>query len=562
MKQRVERVLIVGWDGATLDLVEPWVEQGHLPVLAGLMRRGSYAPLRSVYPVLSSAAWSSFMTGLNPGKHGIYDFVIRDPTTYQLRPVSRLQMHGRSLWRMASDQGLRVGVINVPMTYPPEPVNGFLISGLGTPNYQPFTYPLELGDDLLRSGYRVNRRVFHQGEDGQQAFLDDTYEISDHLTASALQLMGEQPWDLFVVVYRDSDEVAHQFWSYMDETHPVHDPGLAESYGTALLECYQRLDASLGRLIEAAGPNCAVFVVSDHGTGPLYRDVFLNEWLSQQGFLARNRSAAHGLRARMGRLGITRSNVSRILRAIGLERVEHAIKTLLGDAISVLPRDSWGDLAEVVDWQKTRAYSYGYYGQIYLNVRGREPSGVVSPGAEYEGVRDEIISALQAWRSPTDGEPVVSAVYTREDLFAGPFADRAPDLTVVMRNLAYVTRYGHEFGRARGEVFTAPLTGESGSHRLDGLLVAGGEGLISNDGRAPAASLMDITPTALHLLGLPIPSHVDGRVLTAYLAAEWRAREARQYDDEGWAQEESAKAVLGRDEEEEVVDRLRHLGYL
>ena len=293
-----------------------------------------------------------------------------------------------------------------------------------------------------------------------------------------------------------------------------------------------------------------------------YRDVFLNEWLSQQGFLARNRSAAHGLRARMGRLGITRSNVSRILRAIGLGRVEHADQDPRGDAISVLPRDSWGDLAEVIDWQKTRAYSYGYYGQIYLNVRGREPSGVVSPGAEYEGVRDEIISALHAWRSPTDGEPVVSAVYTREDLFAGPFADRAPDLTVVMRNLAYVTRYGYEFSRARGEVFTAPLTGESGSHRLDGLLVAGGEGLISNKGSAPAASLMDITPTALHLLGLPIPSHVDGSVLTTYLAAEWRAREVRHYDDEGWVQEEHAKAVLGRDEEEEVVDRLRHLGYL
>ncbi len=331
------------------------MQQGHLPVLAELMRQGSYAPLRSVYPVLSSAAWSSFMTGLNPGKHGIYDFVIRDPTTYQLRPVSRLQMHGRSLWRMVSDQGLRVGVINVPMTYPPEPVNGFLISGLGTPNYQPFTYPLELGDDLLRSGYRVNRRVFRQGEDGQQAFLDDTYEISDHLTASALQLMGEQPWDLFVVVYRDSDEVAHQFWSYMDETHPVHDPGLAESYGTALLECYQRLDASLGRLIEAAGPNCTVFVVSDHGTGPLYRDVFLNEWLSQQGFLARNRSAAHGLRAPNGPFGyhlVQRVQNSACHRTRKSKNMRS--RPFLGDAISVLPRDSWGDLAEVIDWQKTR----------------------------------------------------------------------------------------------------------------------------------------------------------------------------------------------------------------
>ena len=312
MKQRVERVLIVGLDGATLDLVQPWVRQGHLPVLADLMQRGSYGPLRSVYPVLSSAAWSSFMTGLNPGKHGIYDFVIRDPKTYQLRPVSRSQMHGRSLWRMLSDHGLKVCVLNVPMTYPPEPVNGRLVSGLGTPDFQIFTYPEQLGEELLRSGYRVNRRVFGQEEGEQEAFLDDTYDISEHLTSSALRLMGEQPWDLFAIVYRDTDEVAHHFWSYMDVSHPEHDPELAESYGEALLECYQRLDRALGDLLQAAGPNCTVFVVSDHGTGPLYKDVFLNEWLHQQGFLA-PASAPSGLRAFLTRLGLTRSKVFRIM---------------------------------------------------------------------------------------------------------------------------------------------------------------------------------------------------------------------------------------------------------
>jgi predicted AlkP superfamily phosphohydrolase/phosphomutase len=561
VKQRVERVLIVGLDGATLDLVQPWVRQGHLPVLAGLMKQGSYAPLRSVYPVLSSAAWSSFMTGLNPGKHGIYDFVIRNPETYQLRPVSRYQMHGRSLWRMLSDNGLNVCVLNVPMTYPPEPVNGRLVSGLGTPDFQQFTQPEELGDELLRSGYRVNRRVFGQRQGEEKAFLDDTYDISDHLTSSALRLMAEQPWDLFAVVYRDTDEVAHHFWSHMDESHPAHDPLLAESYGDSLLECYQRLDGALGDLVRAAGPNCTVFVVSDHGTGPLYKDVFLNEWLHQQGFLV-PASAPDGLRAILTRLGVTRSNASRVLRASGLHKVEHWIKGLLGDRISMLPRDSWGDFSDAVDWRHTKAYSYGYYGQIYLNVKGREPQGVVGSGAEFMEVREQITDALRKWNDPVDGEPVVSAVYSSEEVFEGPFIDRAPDLTVIMRDLAYVTRSGREFSREPGSIFASPLTQETGSHRLNGILIAAGAGLADNEDRVPEASLMDITPTVLHLLGVPVPNHLDGRVLSEYLAPEWRSQEIDRYTDEDWMRLSTADGQLEGEEEQEVVDRLRNLGYL
>jgi predicted AlkP superfamily phosphohydrolase/phosphomutase len=526
---RVQRVLIIGLDGATLDLIEPWVQAGYLPTIGELMAQGGHSPLRSVYPVLSSAAWASFMTGMNPGKHGIYDFVTREQGSYSLRPVVRQNMAGRSLWHILSARGLQVGVVNVPMTYPPEPVNGFLVSGLGTPSYRDFTHPPELGKRLLQDGYRVNRRTFHQNPGDEQAFIDDTFDISTRLTQATLRLMKEEPWDFFMVVYRDTDEMAHAFWSYMDETHPAHDAALAWPYRNAILDCYRRLDQSIKELLAVAGPETTVLIISDHGTGPLYKDVFLNEWLRREGFLVTQ--TPKSTRRALARLGLTRANVSRTLRSLGLSRVERWIKDLLGERITALPRDTWGDFAEVIDWSRTTAYSYGYHGQIYLNLMGREPQGTVAAGEEFERLRAEISQALRRWTDPQDDQPVVSALYETDQVFHGPHVGHAPDLVVVMRDLAYITRQGYEFGYRPDVVLTDPLTHETGGHRLDGVLIACGPGLATINHEAPPASLMDIAPTVLHLLGCPVPEHMDGRVLSERLASEWRARPVATYRD-------------------------------
>jgi predicted AlkP superfamily phosphohydrolase/phosphomutase len=557
---RVRRVLVIGLDGATLDLIEPWAQAGHLPIMAELMAKGSYSRLRSVYPVLSSAAWASFMTGMNPGKHGIYDFVTREDDGYSLRPVTRQHMAGRSLWHILSEYGRRVGVVNVPMTYPPEPVNGFLVSGLGTPDYRDFTYPTSLSKRLLQDGYRVNRRVFHQNPGNEQIFLDDTYDVSERLTQATLRLMTEEPWDFFMVVYRDTDEMAHAFWSYMDETHPAYDPVEARPYRDAILDCYCRLDQTIGELIAAAGPETTVLVLSDHGTGPLYKDVFLNEWLRREGFLTTK--PPKSIRRTLARLGVTRANVSHTLRTLGLSRVERWIKDLLGERIAALPRDTWGDFAEVIDWPKTIAYSYGYHGQIYINLAGREPEGVVAPGEELERVRARVLKALRHWTDLDDGLPVVTAVYTADELFYGPHVGNAPDLIVVMRDLAYITRHGHEFGYRPDKVFTNPLTRETGGHRLDGVLIASGPGLAQINREAPVASLMDIAPTTLHLLGCPTPEHMDGRVLSERLSSEWRSQPVAAYQDDDWAASRQQEEMLSTQEERELIDRLRSLGYV
>lgn len=554
------RVLVIGLDGATLDLVEPWAKSGSLPHLSRLMRAGSYATLRSVLPVLSSAAWASFMTGTNPGKHGLYDFVRRDSDSYRLRVVRRDHMQRPSMWRWLSDRGRRVCVLNVPMTYPPEPVNGILVSGLGTPSYASFTYPPELGKELLAEGYRVNKSVvFQPGQEDQ--FLQGVYQATDRLAALCERLLAREEWDLFTVVFRDTDELCHFFWSYMDPHHPRHDPGSKPEHANAIINYYRHVDEVIGRLASAAGEQATIMVVSDHGAGPLYRDVYLNEWLRQAGFLATlpASAAAVGGRRTLARLGMSRDNLSSALRRMGLARLEYWLKLALRSHTEWLPRSTRAEFPEAVDWSRTQAYSFGYHGQIYVNLRGREPAGIVSPGAEYEQVRNRICLSLSELVDPSDGRPVVDRVLRKEDLFHGPCTDWAPDLLVIMRNFSYITRQGYEFGERPGQVLTDPHTHESGSHRLEGLLILAGPPVAAR-GRCGEASLLDAAPTILHLLGCPPPGDLDGHVLEAWLARPGPILAAPP--GPGPAIPPSPATPWSEQEEQEIQRRLRELGYL
>lgn len=551
------RILVIGLDGATLDLIKPWAEAGHLPTMKNLMDNGQHAILNSVQPVISAAAWTTFMTGANPGKHGIYDFMIREQETYRLRPVTRRHIATPTLWQVLSQQGYRVGVINVPMTYPPEPVNGFMITGLGTPNFKTFTHPPELSQTLIDKGYRVNRHQYYAG-DRPGEFLQDTFEIIESVTQTALGMMASQPWDLFCVVYRDTDDIPHAFWKDMDASHPQHDPD--SEFKDAIRQMYQRLDESIAALLTAAGPDTTVLIVSDHGFGPLYKDVYLNEWLRQQGYLRVKQVASQ--RQLLSRLGLTRNNVSRVLRSLGLERVERLIKDLLGDRIEWLPKEQWSDFSEGIDWSNTQAYSFGYQGQIYLNLKGREPQGIVEPGERAQKLLDEIEARLSTLVDPADGQPVVDRFYRGAQLFHGSRSLQAPDLVLVMRNLAYITRLGFELSSAPGQIFGESPVRESGGHRLEGTLIAAGPAIAPGGGSQAPAWLGDLAPTILQILTAKIPSWMDGRPLTSWLSEIYQDQpptyEQVELDDSG----PQSSEALSAEDEAELIERLKDLGYL
>lgn len=556
------KLLVIGIDGAPYDLIARWTAEGQLPHLARLIERGQFGVLNSTIPVHSPTAWTTFTTGLNPGQHGIFDFVRREPGSYELRVVRADQIPGASLWRLLSDNGRQVGVINVPITYPPEPVNGFLISGLGTPDFADYAYPPSLKQELDAQGYRVNNKFFFVA-DRQDEWLADVMAMTDMSGRTALQLMAERPWDFFMVVFRNSDEICHFYWHHMDKSHPKHDPQAPARYQTAILDLYRRVDHWVGELVAAAGAQTNVVVMSDHGAGPLYRDVFLNEWLWQQGWLTLKEQAAGRKRwmALTRKLGITRANISDTLTRLNLHRLEVLIKRALGDRIRVLPRDERLEFHEAIDWSRTKAYSFGYYGQIFINLKGREPQGIVEPGAEYEAVREAIAQTMLALVDPADGRPVVDRVYKKEELYHGDYLDEAPDLLAIMRGLSYTTRKGYEFAAERGVIFREPYTGETGSHRLEGILAAVGPDIKQAPHLAPHP-IQDLTPTLLHLLHCPIPTYMDGEVIGELLAPGFLEQHPPRYIETELAQGGDTAADWDATAEAEVAERLKKLGYL
>jgi predicted AlkP superfamily phosphohydrolase/phosphomutase len=552
------RAVVIGLDGADPDLITPWIDAGELPTLAKLREQGVWGRLASTLPPMSAGAWTSFMTGKNPGKHGVFDFLQRSPESYHLA-VSRRSTEP-TLWGLLSEAGKRVAVLNVPQTYPPEEVNGVMLSGLGTPVHRDGVYPKSLAPYVRQSGFRQGMHLqYRPGE--EDSFLRQVYDSTRRRFKVAMELATRERWDLFVHVFRGTDELAHFFWRHMDASHPDHDPGLAAKYGDALLQFYRHVDRLAGELLDTLGQDAWVFVISDHGMGPLYKNVFLNEWLRQAGFLAIEESASTGLARRgLRRLGLTRDGATAFLKRLGMGKVHLALRALLSPWLHIIPEDDQLRLSDLVDWSRTSAYSHGYIGQIYVNLSGREPRGIVAPGKEYEILCDRLSDGLQRLVDPDDQQPIVDRVIRRDEIFHGRYLDQAPDLMVLMRGLTYITHEGFEFSES-GQVLVPPVTHESGGHRLDGILLAAGPGIRAGQ-EIRNASLIDLAPSLLALMGSAVPADMDGRILTTLFADGvldvpsgmpiGDTQRAQLVEEAAWSEED----------EQEIMERLRNLGYL
>lgn len=547
------RVLVIGLDGGTLDLIEPWAKQGYLPTLAMLMQTGVYGRLRSTVPTISPPAWTSFMTGKNPGKHGVFDFVRRARGSYRLESVRFGERSARSFFSIMSGAGKRVAVINVPVTFPPEKLNGVMVSGLGAPDGGAYAYPPEYLSELRERGYRVNSRV-HFAPAQEERFLRELYELSEQRAVTMLELMERQTWDFCMLVFRNVDEIQSFMWRYMDETHPLFTRRDADRYGSAILDYLKFLDRWISRLIAAMGEDAITLIMSDHGEGPLYRDVYLNNWLHEQGWLALKKPSRWSVQAWLRRLGITGETADQLLGWSNVVRLKRFLPRWFWQN---MPK-SYPTLEESVDWSRTKAYSFGYIGQIYVNLRGREPEGIVEPGEERQRLVSEIRQRLYALRDPNTGEKVVDAAYASEELYTGPCLDQAPDINVLMRDLSYITHIGREL--ASKHTFGPVSTYESATHRLEGMVILNGEGCRRGD-VLREASIMDLAPTILHLMGLPVPEDMDGHVLTSVLTDPFRAAHpvVRCEPGPGPAGE---PYTWSDDDEEALRDRLKGLGYL
>jgi predicted AlkP superfamily phosphohydrolase/phosphomutase len=540
------RVGVVGMDGADWRLLRPWIERGELPAIARLVREGAVGPLRSTVRPESSVAWSSFATGVNPGKHGVLGFAERVAGSYSFRLASGASIRVPRFWELAGERGLSVGLLNVPFTYPPSPVNGFLVTGMLTPGtHVPFTHPPQLGARLIE---RFGDWKFDVGDWGgdKGVLVERVRLLTRQQRDAALFLLREQPRDLFIVVFEGGDRLQHILWADADECHPLHDPGEGHRFGGALLAHYRELDDAVSAIVETLPGDTLIFLVSDHGFNGCARRFHVNRWLAEQDLLApaEGGPGAASLLLRAGSSG-------------WLRHVKRALFPARWDSLGL----RCAAFARSVDWPRTRAF-FGADGGVRINLRGREPQGLVPPG-EYDAFRDGLRRELLAVRDPETGRPVFSAVFTREELYSGPALETAPDLVAEPR------RDGADAGLnvvldGSLEPHGIPAFGLSlphtGNHAPEGILVAWGEG-VAEGRRVEGASIIDLAPTILAALGVAAPPHVDGRVLAGLFAPDGLAR-PRPVEIAGPGLIGRPAPSFGRDDEALVEERLANLGYL
>jgi len=551
-----QKVLVIGLDGVPFGLIRKWADAGRLPNIARLLDHGPAGDLRSTMPPTSGPSWSSFATGKNPGQTGIYDFLYRRPGSYVFPPVNASMRSGRSLWKILSDAGKRVVVVNIPLSYPVEPVDGVLVSGWMTPYFaKDYTWPPEVGAELERvvGDYRIYPAETF-AERRKTGFFRACDELLEMLTQANLHLMRTRKWDFFMTVYFDTDRVLHQLWHYLDPKHPWRDDDTRD-LSEPVIRYFERLDADIGKLVEEAGPDTRVIIMSDHGMGTAERFVVLNNLLLETGHLALANDWRTKLKTLAFRGGFTLRNVHKIVDGLGLAK--HAEYKNVYSFDAVLKKFFLSFLN--VDWSRTQAYSFGrHYGSVFLNVRGREPLGSVEPGAHYERVRDEIARAMLDYVDPRLGRPLVGKVLRREEVYSGGRFEEAPDLLLLPSDPSDIFYGLSDFGSNRIWDRTYRY---SGMHRDDGLLIAGGPG-ISGAGRFDAGTVIDLAPTVLHWLDVPVPADMDGRALVELLEPQVAARNPVVISDVDAGQAGVGNREYTEGEEDEILDRLRDLGYL
>jgi predicted AlkP superfamily phosphohydrolase/phosphomutase len=565
-----KKLLVIGFDGASFRIIKPLVDRGKLPTFKKVLNEGVHSILKSTIDTNSPCAWSTFITGKNPGKHGIFGFFENIPNSYNVRFINGSFRNGKSIWKILSEHGKRVGVMNVPFSYPVDDVNGFMIGGPDSPSK--YDYRFAFPEGIIREiEASTGKYIIEAGASAlvrkgklNQA-IDKLHECIRTRTSVAKNLLEKDNYDFFMVVFTESDRVQHHFWKYINPLHPAYSWPEKKRFENTIYEVYEELDGALKEILDTAGENFSLLVMSDHGAGPSSNvTLFLNRWLRSEGYLSfKSRISLQDYTVNSLERGFSKAYV------LAKSRLSRTWKRRLRKFMPGLKNKAVSKLRSLqLDWENTKAFSWENAPTIYINLKNKFPCGNVEPGKEYEKIREDLRQKILDITHPANNKRVVEKVYTKEEVYWGPYSDRAPDLFIEFKDDQCTVRPG--YASKRGTFFEV-ITGErlkkveiisrpSGVHNRDGIFLFHGND-IKRGTKIEELCLYDISSTILYYLGIPIPSDFDGKVVTDVFTEKFLGNNPIRYS-EGSSEREAFDVGYSKEESEIIAERLQGLGYI
>lgn len=532
--------LVIGLDGAEWRLIKPWIDEGRLPTFKRLVEGGSWGELISSLPPVTFPAWKCYSTGKNPGKLGVFWWADVDFEGGKLILHDSTSFKSYEFWDYMGSENIKVGIINMPSTYPPKRVNGFMIAGFPATDRSEYTYPPELKEKLKkRFEYRINPK--HHIHVYRKEALDEISELIEKRFEVAREYINKVDFLHLTIFYLD--DVQHFFWKRKE----------------LILEFYQTIDSRISELIDLMGPEVYLFIMSDHGFTGLFDTFYVNEWLSKKKYLVKKKTRpCIGV---AGKLGVTQDRIVNLGKKTRLfpflfDRLSRKSLLRIKSSLPASGRKIHDEgVASIIDWEKCRVVALKQ-GPVYLNKRKLS-------GHEYENLLKELKDELLNLRHPKTKEKIIRNVWEKSEIYFGKFTDRAPDLLVSPNegyeiDMALGLHSGEEnleFGSTqsnRGQVFNRWV----GTHRGNGIFLAYGPD-IRRGLRVKGTRIYDLAPTLLHILKVPIPQDIDGRVVKEIFTKDSEHSKRRvKYQT-------ALETKMNRENssDEEMKQRLKALGY-
>ena len=525
----MSRVILIAWDGADWRILDPLLERGDLPNLQALIDRGQKSVLKSTVPTHSWAAWPSFLTGVDPADHGVYDILETVPGTHKAYPVTYKSIKERTFLADLTAAGKQQLLLDVPLTFPPPDITGNLIAGGVLPKGRSVSYPADLQDTLQKAGleWPINGMSWTTYRNRPDAYLDEALAVTGKRIKASEWLMDNTEWDLFATVWVSVDRTQHCLSNYVAPDHPDFAKNTTTAIGAKTRSIYKQLDDAIGSFLSRSKPDDLILFISDHGFQSCTRALHMDHLLHQFGYL--EFSASNAIFGPM-QWGPVRNVARKVYDLLGLH-----------GKVS---------LPQSVNWAKTQAYTtIRSTGEgVSINLAGRDVDGIVDP-ADFERVRGEVMDRLASFVDPKTGKKPVKAIYKREDVFKGKHADTAPDILMEPNE-------GYSLTHAKSAIEDADWV--SGDHRIEGTIVAVGPHVTPFE-QQPA--LIDMAPTLLAALDAPTAVQPTGRVLHEIVGS-----------DAGLVTREATTAIPGMGsaneagvsdtEADEMEEHLRGLGYI